>query len=149
MALAYELAETEKERAENLMILDMVRNDLGRVSRTGTIHVPSLFAVEPYRTVWQMTSIVQGLAAARHVTRPDHAGGLPGRLHHRRAQAPHHGDHHEVETEPRGVYTGTVALFSPGGDFTGNIGIRTIVHREGRCVLRGGVRRRVGRAGSG
>ena len=41
----------------------------------------------------------------------------------------------EVETEPRGVYTGTVALFSPGGDFTGNIGIRTITHREGRCTF--------------
>ena len=135
VALAYELAETEKERAENLMILDMVRNDLGRVSRTGTIHVPSLFAVEPYRTVWQMTSTVQGLLQPGTSLTQIMRAVFPG------ASITGAPKHHtmeiitEVETEPRGVYTGTVALFSPGGDFTGNIGIRTIVHREGRCVF--------------
>jgi para-aminobenzoate synthetase/4-amino-4-deoxychorismate lyase len=135
VALAYELAETEKERAENLMILDMVRNDLGRVSRTGTIHVPSLFAVEPYRTVWQMTSTVQGLLQPGTSLAQIMRAVFPG------ASITGAPKHHtmeiitEVETEPRGVYTGTVALFSPGGDFTGNIGIRTIVHREGHCVF--------------
>ncbi len=135
VALAYELAETEKERAENLMILDMVRNDLGRVSRTGTIHVPSLFTVEPYRTVWQMTSTVQGLLQPGTSLAQIMRAVFPG------ASITGAPKHHtmeiiaEVETEPRGVYTGTVALFSPGGDFTGNIGIRTIVHREGRCVF--------------
>jgi para-aminobenzoate synthetase/4-amino-4-deoxychorismate lyase len=135
VALAYELAETEKERAENLMILDMVRNDLGRVSRTGTIHVPSLFTVEPYRTVWQMTSTVQGLLQPGTSLAQIMRAVFPG------ASITGAPKHHtmeiitEMETEPRGVYTGTVALFSPGGDFTGNIGIRTIVHRDGRCVF--------------
>jgi para-aminobenzoate synthetase / 4-amino-4-deoxychorismate lyase len=135
VALAYELAETEKERAENLMILDMVRNDLGRVSRTGTIHVPALFTVEPYRTVWQMTSTVQGLRQAGTSLGQIMRAVFPG------ASITGAPKHHtmeiiaEVETEPRGVYTGTVALFSPGCDFTGNIGIRTIVHRDGRCVF--------------
>lgn len=135
VALAYELAETEKERAENLMILDMVRNDLGRVSRTGTIHVPSLYTVEPYRTVWQMTSTVQGLLQPGTTLAQIMRAVFPG------ASITGAPKHHtmeiitEVETEPRGVYTGTVALFAPGGDFTGNIGIRTIVHRKGRCVF--------------
>jgi len=135
VALAYELAETEKERAENLMIVDMVRNDLGRVSHTATIHVPALFTVEPYRTVWQMTSTVQGRL------QPETSLGQLMRAVFPGASITGAPKHHtmeiiaELETEPRGVYTGTVALFSPGGDFTGNIGIRTIVHREGRCVF--------------
>jgi para-aminobenzoate synthetase / 4-amino-4-deoxychorismate lyase len=135
VALAYELAETEKERAENLMILDMVRNDLGRVCRTGTVHVPTLFAVEPYRTVWQMTSTVQGLlqpgTSLAQIMRAVYPGAsITGAPKHHTMEIIA-----EVETEPRGVYTGTVALFSPGGDFTGNIGIRTITHREGRCTF--------------
>jgi para-aminobenzoate synthetase/4-amino-4-deoxychorismate lyase len=135
VALAYELAETEKERAENLMILDMVRNDLGRVCRTGTIHVPTLFAVEPYRTVWQMTSTVQGLlqpgTSLSQIMRAVYPGAsITGAPKHHTMEIIA-----EVETEPRGVYTGTVALFSPGGDFTGNIGIRTITHRDGRCTF--------------
>jgi para-aminobenzoate synthetase / 4-amino-4-deoxychorismate lyase len=135
VALAYELAETEKERAENLMIVDMVRNDLGRVSRTGSIHVPALFAVEPYRTVWQMTSTVQGQLQPGTSLGQIMRAVFPG------ASITGAPKHHtmeiiaEVESEPRGVYTGTVALFAPGGDFTANIGIRTIVHRAGSCVL--------------
>jgi len=135
VALAYELAETEKERAENLMIVDMVRNDLGRVCRTSSIHVPTLYAVEPYRTVWQTTSTVQGLLQPAMSLPEIMWAVFPG------ASITGAPKHHtmeliaEMETEPRGVYTGTVALFSPGGDFTGNVGIRTILHREGRCTL--------------
>ena len=135
VALAYELAETEKERAENLMIVDMVRNDLGRVCRTSSVHVPTLYAVEPYRTVWQTTSTVQGLLQPAMSLPEIMWAVFPG------ASITGAPKHHtmeliaEVETEPRGVYTGTVALFSPGGDFTGNIGIRTILHRDGRCTL--------------
>jgi para-aminobenzoate synthetase / 4-amino-4-deoxychorismate lyase len=135
VALAYELAETEKERAENLMIVDMVRNDLGRVCQIGSVHVPALYSFEPYRTVWQTTSTVQGLL------RPDTSLAEIMRAVFPGASITGAPKHHTmeiiaaVETEPRGVYTGTVALFSPGGDFTGNIGIRTIVHRRGQCTL--------------
>ena len=135
VALAYELAETQKERAENLMILDMVRNDLGRVCQTGSIHVPTLYALEPYRTVWQMTSTVQGLLQPSTSLADIMRAVFPG------ASITGAPKHHtmeiisEVETEPRGAYTGTVGLFSPGGDFTGNIGIRTILHRDGQCAL--------------
>jgi para-aminobenzoate synthetase/4-amino-4-deoxychorismate lyase len=135
VALAHEVVETEKERAENLMIVDMVRNDLGRVCRTGSVHVPTLYALEPYRTVWQMTSTVQGelepgtslIDIMRAVFPGASITGAP--KHHTMEIIA------DVETEPRGVYTGTVALFSPGTDFAGNIGIRTIVHRDGRCTL--------------
>ncbi len=135
VARAYELAETEKERAENLMIVDMVRNDLGRVCRAGSISVPTLFAVEPYRTVWQMVSTVTGEVSPRATLSEIMQAVFPG------ASITGAPKHHtmeiitELETEPRGVYTGAVGLFLPGGDFTANIAIRTIVHQRGRCRL--------------
>jgi para-aminobenzoate synthetase/4-amino-4-deoxychorismate lyase len=135
VALAYELAETEKERAENLMIVDMVRNDLGRVCRAGSVRVPVLYAVEPYRTVWQMTSTVTGDVNPRATLSDIMRAVYPG------ASITGAPKHHTMEiiaaleTEPRGVYTGAVGLFSPGGDFTCNIAIRTIVHRHGDCLL--------------
>ena len=135
VALAYELAETEKERAENLMIVDMVRNDLGRVCRTGSIRVPALYVVEPYRTVWQMVSTVTG-EMRPHASLLDimaavfPAASITGAPKYRTMEIIA-----ALETEPRDVYTGTVACFYPGGDFTGNIGIRTIIHRSGRCQL--------------
>ncbi len=135
VALAYELAETEKERAENLMIVDMVRNDLGRVCRAGSVSVPTLFAVEPYRTVWQMVSTVTGELHPRSGLGDIMQSVFPG------ASITGAPKHHTMEiiaaleTEPRDVYTGAVGLFSPGGDFTCNIAIRTIIHRQGRCQL--------------
>ena len=135
VALAYELAETEKERAENLMIVDMVRNDLGRVCRAGSVHVPTLFAVEPYRTVWQMVSTVTGDVNPRASLDDIMAAVFPG------ASITGAPKHHTMEiiaaleTEPRGVYTGAVGCFYPGGDFTSNIAIRTITHRQGQCTL--------------
>ena len=135
VALAYELAETEKERAENLMIVDMVRNDLGRVCRAGSIRVPTLYAVEPYRTVWQMVSTVTGELQPGTSLTSIMRSVFPG------ASITGAPKHHtmeiiaELETEPRDVYTGTVALFCPGGDFTGNIAIRTIIHKRGACKL--------------
>ena len=113
------------------MIVDMVRNDLGRVCRAGSVHVPTLFAVEPYRTVWQMTSTVTGEVRRDATLAEIMAAIFPG------ASITGAPKHHtmeiiaELETEPRGVYTGTVALFLPGGDFTCNIAIRTIVHERG------------------
>jgi para-aminobenzoate synthetase/4-amino-4-deoxychorismate lyase len=135
VALAYELAETEKERAENLMIVDMVRNDLGRVCRAGSVRVPTLYAVEPYRTVWQMVSTVAGDVNPRATLNEVMHAVFPG------ASITGAPKHHtmeiiaELETEPREAYTGAVGLFSPGGDFTCNIAIRTIVHRRGSCKL--------------
>ncbi len=134
-ALARELICSEKDRAENLMIVDMVRNDLGRVSRAGSIYVPALFAVEPYRTVWQMASTVTGKVRRDAAPGQIIAATFPG------ASITGAPKHHtmeiiaQLETEPRGVYTGTVGLFLPGGDFTSNLAIRTLVHERGRFRL--------------
>jgi para-aminobenzoate synthetase/4-amino-4-deoxychorismate lyase len=135
VALAYELVESEKERAENLMIVDMVRNDLGRVCRAGSVSVPTLYAIEPYRTVWQMVSTVTGDVNPRSGLGEIMQAVFPG------ASITGAPKHHTMEiiaaleTEPRDVYTGTVGCFSPGGDFTCNIAIRTIIHRQGHCKL--------------
>jgi para-aminobenzoate synthetase/4-amino-4-deoxychorismate lyase len=135
VALAYELAETEKERAENLMIVDMVRSDLGRVCRAGSVRVPTLFAVEPYRTVWQMVSTVTGDVNPRATLVDIMQAVFPG------ASITGAPKHHtmeliaQLETEPREVYTGALGLFSPGGDFATSIAIRTITHRDGNCKL--------------
>ncbi|MCX8033268.1 MAG: aminodeoxychorismate synthase component I [Thermoleophilia bacterium] len=135
VAFAYELAQLEKERAENLMIVDMVRNDLGRVCRAGSVHVPALYVLEPYRTVWQMVSTVTGEVNPRASLRDIIAAVFPGasitgapKYHTMELIA-------ELETERRGVYTGAIGLFQPGGDFTLSIAIRTIVHRKGHCLL--------------
>jgi len=135
VALAYELAQLEKERAENLMIVDMVRNDLGRVCRAGSVRVPALYVLEPYRTLWQMVSIVAGEVNSGARLRDIMAAVFPGasitgapKYHTMELIA-------ELENEPRGVYTGAIGLFQPGGDFTLNIAIRTIVYHKGNCVL--------------
>jgi para-aminobenzoate synthetase / 4-amino-4-deoxychorismate lyase len=134
-ALAYELISSEKDRAENLMIVDMVRNDLGRVSRAGSVRVPALFAVEPYRTVWQMTSAVVGKVRRDARLREIMAATFPG------ASITGAPKHHtmeiidRLETEPRGVYTGTVGLFLPDGGFTCNLAIRTLIHERGSFRL--------------
>ena len=134
-ALAQELIRSQKDRAENLMIVDMVRNDLGRVSRAGSVRVPALYSVEPYRTVWQMASTVTGQARREATPGQILAATFPG------ASITGAPKHHtmeiiaELETEPRGVYTGTVGLFLPGGAFTCNLAIRTLVHRSGSYRL--------------
>jgi len=137
------LAQCPKNRAENLMIVDMVRNDLGRVAAFGTVQVPALFAVEPYHTVLQMTStitarllpatplwnILRALFPCASIT------GAPKvrTMHIIR----------ELEPYPRGIYTGTIGLLQPGGDCVFNVAIRTIVcdHRTGmaRFAVGGGI----------
>lgn len=133
--LAEELIRSEKDRAENLMIVDMVRNDLGRVSKTGTIQVPALYSVEPYRTVWQMVSTVTGMVRSDAQPAEIIAATFPGasitgapKYHTMEIIA-------SIETEPRGIYTGAVCLFLPGGDFTCNLAIRTLTHSRGSFRL--------------
>ncbi len=84
-----DLLNSPKTRAENLMVTDMLRNDLGRLAEPGGVSVPHLFDVEAYPTVWQMTSTVRA-EIADEVTLAIPDGGLvPLRQHHRGAQAEH------------------------------------------------------------
>ena len=87
---ARRLRESDKERAENVMIVDMVRNDLGRVARPGSVRVTNLFDVERYPTVLQLTSTV---SADTDASRRRDARAVSGGVHHRRAKSAHDGDH--------------------------------------------------------
>lgn len=124
--LADDLRTSEKERAENVMIVDLLRNDLGRIARTGTVHVPSLWEVEAYDTVFQLTSTVAaeldghaGLADIFCALFP--CGSVTGAPKRRTMEIIA-----EVEAGPRGVYTGAIGFASPGGLACFNVAIRTI-----------------------
>ncbi len=118
-----ELRESPKNRAENLMIVDMVRNDLGRIAPVGSVRVPALFELERYPTLWQLTStvtaqcsapvsrILQALFPAASIT------GAP-KAHTSRIIA-------GLESSPRGVYTGCIGYIAPGGRAQFNVAIRT------------------------
>lgn len=126
-AAADHLLSSAKERAENLMIVDLLRNDLSRIAEVGSVKVPSLFDVQALPTVWQMTSTIT--AQARGGLRLSEAfaalfpcGSVTGAP---KRQAMHHIA--RLEHGPRGVYCGAVGLMAPGGRVTFNVPIRTVV----------------------
>ena len=118
-----EILSSEKERAENLMITDMMRNDLGRISRTGSVRVEELFKVERYRTLCQMHSTVVGeteedLTEILLATFPP--ASVTGAPKFRAVQIID-----ELEPHPRGYYCGTAGFLKRNGDFTLSVLIRT------------------------
>ncbi len=121
---------SEKNRAENLMIVDMVRNDLGRISRVGSVEVPELFATEKYDTVWQMTSTVQARPRP-DVRLLDVFGALfPCASITGAPKVSTMEIISRLETTPRGVYCGTVGFGGPGTagpEWAFNVAIRTVL----------------------
>jgi para-aminobenzoate synthetase/4-amino-4-deoxychorismate lyase len=126
-SFAIALHQDIKNRSENVMIVDLLRNDLGRLSRMGGVHVQSLFDVETYETLHQMTSSIRGTL--------DHAisleemfkalfpcGSVTGAPKIRTMEIIR-----ELEVEDRGVYTGAIGYISPVGDAVFNVPIRTVV----------------------
>lgn len=121
------LAASQKNRAENLMIVDLLRNDLGRVATVGSVHVPQLFAIERYPTLLQMTSTVA--ATSRPDTTLDDifaalfpCGSITG--------APKASTMNLIaglEAAPRGVYCGAIGLVTPQCEAIFNVAIRTVV----------------------
>jgi len=133
------LSADPKQRAENLMIVDLIRNDLSRVSRPGSVAVPSLFEVETYPTLHQMTSTVtaelEGEAApARLLDALFPCGSVTGAPKIRARQILD-----RLEAGPRGVYTGAIGRVAPGGEALFNVAIRTLVVPDGARVARLGL----------
>ncbi len=121
---AASLAASEKDRAENVMIVDLLRNDMGRISEFGSVRVRSLFDIEPYPTVWQMTSTIISRTQA---TVPEimsalfPCGSVTGAPKIRTMEIIR-----ELEPFPRGVYCGTIGWWAPDGQAEFNVAIRTV-----------------------
>ena len=125
-AIASALAASGKDRAENLMIVDLLRNDIARIAKTGTVKVPELYAIETYATVHQMSSRVIGqLAKPAALTDVMAAlfpcGSITGAPKIRAMQIIA-----EVEPTPRGLYCGAMGWMGPDGCANFNVGIRTL-----------------------
>lgn len=119
------LHESPKERAENVMIVDMMRNDLGRIAEVGTVSVPQLFSTERYPTVWQMTSTVT--ARTRASLAEIFAALHPSASVTGAPKVSTCGILRSLEPEPRGVYTGAIGMVRPDGFARFNVAIRTAV----------------------
>lgn len=125
-ALCGALAASEKNRAENVMIVDLCRNDLSRVCEVGSVRAVSLFDVEPYPTVWQMVSTVEGVLRADTGLTDIFAALFPaGSI----TGAPKSSSMRliaDLEHAPRGVYCGAIGYASPDGHATFSVAIRTM-----------------------
>ena len=126
------LATDVKQRAENLMIVDLMRNDLGRIAEIGSVSVTDLFTVETFRTLHQMTSGVratlkEGIGLAEVLDAIFPPGSVTGAPKIRAMELIR-----EIETEPRGVYCGAIGYIGPKGNAVFNVAIRTpVVFRDG------------------
>jgi len=134
---ARELKNSEKDRAENVMIVDMVRNDMGRIAHPGSVNVPQLFSMEKYFDVWQMTSLVQCSTSApldeifKALFPPASITGAP-KIKTTEIIA-------ELETAPRRIYTGTMGYIAPGRQAQFNVAIRTLLLDKTRNLAEYGI----------
>ncbi|GAB2758638.1 aminodeoxychorismate synthase component I [Salinifilum aidingensis] len=130
-ANAEALRSSAKDTAENVMIVDMARNDLGRVAEVGTVTVPRLLEVEPHPGVWHLVSEVRAEVPAdlphgrllRATFPPASVTGAP------KPRAVQIID--ELEAQPRGLYCGAIGMASPAAGMELNVAIRTLEHRDG------------------
>jgi len=137
-ALARELLESEKDRAENVMIVDLLRNDLGKVCRAGSVTVPKLYALESHPTVHHLVSTVTGVLTddtdAFDLLRAAFPGGsVTGAPKIRAMQIIA-----ELEKSRRGFYAGIVGYFGFDGSHDSCIAIRSIVLKNGKAYLQTG-----------
>ena len=126
------LHESEKDRAENVMIVDLLRNDLGKTCATGSVKVPKLFEVQSFATVHHLVSTITGrLAAGKdalHLLRGCFPGGsITGAPKVRAMEIIE-----ELEQHRRGVYCGSIGYIGFDGNMDTNIAIRTLTHQQGQ-----------------
>jgi len=137
-ALGRALTESPKDRAENLMIVDLIRNDLSRVCEPGTVRVRELFALEHFATVHHLVSTVvgdlsPGLDALDLLTAAFPGGSITGAPKLRAMEIIA-----ELEPSARSVYCGAIGYLSVAGELDTNIAIRTAVAKDGRVYLNAG-----------
>lgn len=125
--LSEQLRTDAKSRAENLMIVDLLRNDFGRIAAGGTVKVPQLFEIERYRTLLQMTSTIAAqvdpdISLKSLIYNLFPCGSVTGAPKIRTMEIIR-----ELEAEPRGVYTGAIGYVMPDNDMCFNVAIRTLV----------------------
>lgn len=135
------LQASPKERAENVMIVDLLRNDVSRIAEPFSVKVPHLFRTEALPAVWQMTSDVQAQTRSGCTLHEVFAAlfpcgsitGAPKVQAMRRVRA--------LEPQPRGIYCGAIGVVQPGGRATFNVPIRTVVlsGRDARCGIGSGL----------
>jgi para-aminobenzoate synthetase/4-amino-4-deoxychorismate lyase len=127
------LKDSEKNRAENVMIVDMIRNDFGRIAKIGSVHVPELFTVERYPTLWQMTSTIRAKTDASlteiftAIFPSASVTGAP-KVSTMRIIS-------ELEATPRKIYTGSIGYIAPNRKATFNVTIRTaLIDRDNQTA---------------
>ncbi len=133
--LKAKLISSAKERAENLMIVDLMRNDLGRVSKIGSVKVNKLFEVETYSTLHQMVSEVEGeihekITISEIIKNVFPPGSVTGAPKKRTLEVID-----ELEPHLRGPYCGTIGIFYPNGDFTLSVAIRIMLTQLGKATF--------------
>jgi len=140
-AMAQRLRTVPKERAENVMIVDLIRNDLSRVAQPFSVRVPRLFHTEALPTVWQMTSDVEatvrdGVSLVDVFSALFPCGSITGAPKVSAMRMIR-----DLEPEARGVYCGAVGVVRPGGHATFNVPIRTVTLRgtQARCGIGSGI----------
>ena len=132
---ALALQHDEKNRAEHVMIVDLLRNDLGRICTPGSVRVDDLFSIERYQTLHQMTSTISGTLRPRLSFYDIFAamfpcGSITGAPKIRTMQIIR-----ELESHPRGIYTGAIGHIAPDRSATFNVAIRTLVLRNGQAHM--------------
>lgn len=135
--LARALEADAKARAENVMIVDLLRNDVGRLAEIGSVQVRELCRLERYPTVWQLTSTIEARLRADVSLRDLLTATFPCGSVTGAPKVSTMGIIAALEAAPRGLYTGAIVLLRPGGDFIASVPIRTVVldRRAGRAVF--------------
>jgi para-aminobenzoate synthetase component 1 len=137
-ALVAELASSRKDRAENVMIVDLLRNDLSRVCAPGTVRVPVLCGLETYANVHHLTSVVTGELQLGRTVADLLAAAFPGGSITGAPKIRAMEVIGEIEKSPRGVYCGAIGYFGFNGNADFNIAIRTAQFANGTARVQGG-----------